>query len=228
LAVVAYEMLTGQLPFGGEMDIVLVRQHLEETPRPLRHANPHMPGSLEKIIGGALSKDPRQRPASARAFVEQIQTAGEDREAADGQERSRRGGLVRWGLLVPAVIVLMALLAGTLLFAVPILQTTPTPTPTCTLTPTITPSSTATTNPTFTPSSTPTETLVPTATPRPTSTPTPTRPPPPQAPTPTPSAEGTHLMPTGAGRPHVATLGRFTYPPQGATLHSLAQGDAYA
>jgi len=236
LGVVAYEMLTGQLPFGGEMDIVLVRQHLEEAPRPLRQANPRLSRDLEKIIGDALSKDPRQRPASARTFVERIRT-GEPEEkgaAANGQKRNLRGRLGRWSLLIPAgiAIVLIVMLLGTLLLvAWPVFKFKTTPTPTCTVT--ITPSPTAptatatsTSTPTATPSPTPTETLVPTATPRPTSTSTPIRPPPTWTPMPTPSVEA-HSTPAGAGHPAIAVLGCFTRLLKKAASHSPAQGDTY-
>ena len=235
LGVVAYEMLTGQLPFSGEMDIVLVRQHLEEAPRPLRQANPHVSQDLEKIISDALSKDPHQRPSSARAFVEQIRSGeiGEKRAAASGRKRNLRGGLGRWGLLIPAgiAIVLIALLLGALLVAWPIFKFKTTPTPTCT--PTITSSPTAptatatsTSTPTATPSPTPTETLVPTATPRPTSTPTPTRPPPTWTPMPTPSVEA-HSTPAGADHPAIVMLGCFTRLLNEAASRSSAQGDTY-
>jgi serine/threonine protein kinase len=225
LAVVAYEMLTGQLPFGGEMDIVLVRQHLDEAPRPLRQANPHLPRDLEKAVGEALSKDPRRRPAGARTFVEEIRTAGEPRPAPGRRERNARGGLGRWGLLIPAAAVPIVLLLGTLFVVWPMLKTTPTPPPT--FTPTITPSPTATATPTSTPSPIPTETLAPTATPRPTSTPRPTRPPPTWTPTPAPSAGGAQSISTGTNRPAIAMPGCFAHFSRGATPRSPVQGDAH-
>jgi len=213
LAVVAYEMLTGQLPFGGELDIVLVRQHLEAPPRPLRQANPHLPRELEKVIGNALSKDPRQRPASARAFVERVRTARS--RAVSG----RRKGLGR-GLLIPAIVVPLVLFLGIALIALPILKTTPTPTNT----PTATSLPTSTTRPTLTPSPAPTQTLAPTATPRPTSTPKP--PPPTQPPTSASSARGRYAA---IEHPATATLHRFTsaFPANETAPRSPAQGDTY-
>jgi serine/threonine-protein kinase len=200
LAIVAYEMLTGQLPFGGHMDIVLVRQHLEETPRPLRQVNAHLPRSVEKTIAAALSKDPRQRPASARALLEQFRAGI---ESARSKSRpplvsrlvNLRAGLGRWALLVPAAIVLIGLLLGGV-FILPAIFAKPTPTSTPTSTPSLPPTTTYPPTPTptgtATPTATPTETIAPTATPRPTSTPTPTYPPPTWTPTPLPEGAIPH------------------------------------
>lgn len=217
LAIVAYEMLTGRPPFGGERSIVLMRQHLEETPPPLRQANPRLPRALEKSIGDALSKDPRQRPASARALVEQIRTEKDER-AAGRRRWNLPHGFLRWVLLVLAAVVSIALLLAAIRIVLPVLQTTPTPT----CTPTFTPTPAATASPTSTPSPTPTETLVPTATPRPTSTPKPTRPP--STPTPASSTEGPH--PT-TNHPVMAVLDRFTRLPKKAVSRSPAQGDGH-
>ncbi|MBE9508605.1 MAG: serine/threonine protein kinase [Chloroflexi bacterium] len=226
LAVVAYEMLTGQLPFGGERDIVLVRQHLEEAPRPLRQASPHLPRDLEKIVGDALSKDPRQRPASARAFVEQIGT-GADKPAAGGRKKNLRDRLGPfgsaqgrpWGLLIAATIVLLTLLLSGMVIVRSLLVT---PTPTCT--PTVTPSPTATSTPIPTPSPTRTEAPVPTATSQPTSTPTPTRPSPTWTPTPTPSDSARPARPGATRPPHCSLL---TYLSQETAPRSPVQGDAH-
>jgi serine/threonine protein kinase len=215
LAIVAYEMLSGGPPFGGERDIVLMRQHLEETPPPLRQANPRLPRALEKTIGDALSKDPGQRPASARALVERIRTA-KDRQAAGRRRWSLPHRSFRWALLVLAAIVWIALLLVTIHIVLPVIQTTPTPTYASTGTPT----PTATASPTATLSPTPTETLVPTATRRPTSTPTPS----PPALTPVSSTEGTHLT---TNHPVMAVFDRFTRLPKKAVSRSPPQGDGH-
>lgn len=216
LAIVAYEMLTGQLPFSG-MDIVLVRQHLEEAPLPLRQANAHLSRDLEKIVGAALSKDPRQRPASAQTFVRQIRS-GKEHATARERRGNLRGRLGRWVVLVPAAIVSTVLLVGGMFIVRPHLVT-----PTLTPTPTVTSSPTATL--TSTPSRTPTATLVPTATPRPTSTPTPTRPP--ATWTPTPSGDEARTVQTGTAHPTIIRWSQRTYSSQEAASRSPAQGDAH-
>lgn len=69
LGVVVYEMLTKHLPFTGDSPMSVALQHIQQPPPPLRQWNPSIPPSLERIVLGALAKDPRQRPASARAFA---------------------------------------------------------------------------------------------------------------------------------------------------------------
>ncbi len=69
LGVVVYEMLTKHLPFTGDSPMAVAVQHIQQPPPPLRQWVPTLPPSLERIVLGALAKDPRQRPASARAFA---------------------------------------------------------------------------------------------------------------------------------------------------------------
>ena len=74
LGVVTYEMLTGRLPFSGDTPLAVAMQHVQSPPPPPRQFNPAIPPQLEAIILGAMSKDPNQRPQSARAFAEQLRT----------------------------------------------------------------------------------------------------------------------------------------------------------
>lgn len=231
LAVVAYEMLSGQVPFSGEMNIVLARQHLEEIPPPLRQANSRLPRDLERIIATALSKDPRKRPASASALVEGIHP-GEARAATGRQWRDLRGRLGLWGLLLLAAVILGVLMVAALVVTlVPILRPPATPTPTYTYAPAITLSPTASSTPVPSLTSAPTETVLPTATPRPTSTPTPTRPPPTRTAVPTPTlavtAESAQARHTRTFRPAIARWNCFVRLSQLTARYSPVQGDAY-
>jgi serine/threonine-protein kinase len=69
LGVVVYEMLARHLPFTGDSPMSVALQHIQQPPPPLRQWNPSVPPTLERIVMTALAKDPRQRPASARAFA---------------------------------------------------------------------------------------------------------------------------------------------------------------
>ncbi len=69
LGVVVYEMLTRHLPFAGDSPMTVALQHIQQPPPPLTQWNPTIPVSLERIVMSSLAKDPRQRPASARAFA---------------------------------------------------------------------------------------------------------------------------------------------------------------
>ena len=68
LAVVAYEMLTGQSPFPGKtITAVIYRVMHEEAPSP-RKLNASLPDRYDEIFARALSKDPTKRYASATDF----------------------------------------------------------------------------------------------------------------------------------------------------------------
>jgi serine/threonine-protein kinase len=69
LGVVLYEMLTGELPFKGDSPMSVAIQHIQNAPPSPRQRNPTIPRPLESILLHTLSKDPRERPASARQFA---------------------------------------------------------------------------------------------------------------------------------------------------------------
>jgi tetratricopeptide (TPR) repeat protein len=72
----AFEMLTGALPFEGGTAQVL-RAHLQQPPPSLGAARPELPGALVGLVGRLLAKDPAARPRSAaQALVELTSLAG--------------------------------------------------------------------------------------------------------------------------------------------------------
>ncbi len=64
LAVILYELLTGEVPFRGNIRMLL-HQVLEEEPRPPRRLNDKIPRDLETICLKALAKTPDRRFATA-------------------------------------------------------------------------------------------------------------------------------------------------------------------
>ena len=66
LGVVLYEAATGKLPFDGPDAVSVALKQVQETPAPPREVNPAIDANLEAIILKALSKDPRERFATAR------------------------------------------------------------------------------------------------------------------------------------------------------------------
>jgi serine/threonine-protein kinase len=64
LAVTAYEMLTGQLPFEAETPSEWAAAHREQVLVPVREQEPNVPSDLAEFIEAALTKDPVQRHAA--------------------------------------------------------------------------------------------------------------------------------------------------------------------
>ena len=57
LGVVMYEMLTGQLPFKGDIDQVIIYSILDKQPEKITSLNPEIPLELENIVSKALEKN---------------------------------------------------------------------------------------------------------------------------------------------------------------------------
>jgi serine/threonine protein kinase len=64
LGVILYELLTGELPFRGTIT-TLLRQVIEDEPRPPRRLNDRLPRDLETVCLKAMAKAPARRYASA-------------------------------------------------------------------------------------------------------------------------------------------------------------------
>jgi serine/threonine-protein kinase len=71
LGVVLYEALTGALPFRGDPTSIL-RQVLEEEPKPPRRLNPGIPRDLETVCLKAMAKHPADRYATAAALADDL------------------------------------------------------------------------------------------------------------------------------------------------------------
>ena len=72
LGVVAYELLTGQVPFGGDTPLAVYLQHVREDPPPPSQINPLVTPELEKTLLKALSKEPAKRYPNCRSFAQAL------------------------------------------------------------------------------------------------------------------------------------------------------------
>lgn len=61
LGVIAYELVTGQHPFGGESFSTLIYRVINESPRSMAEFRSDLPAGLEPIVMRALEKDPAKR-----------------------------------------------------------------------------------------------------------------------------------------------------------------------
>jgi Protein kinase domain len=64
LGILTFELLVGKLPFQSEELMVLLTQHLSETPPKLSDGNPALPKDLDEVVGRMLAKEPSDRYAT--------------------------------------------------------------------------------------------------------------------------------------------------------------------
>ena len=117
VGVMLYEMLTGKVPFTGPNAFVIMNDRLLNNPVPPREIDPEISPQLQEIIYRALERNPKNRYASAREFMWDLQHQDEV-GVADRPElhewKHRRSPLLRriffYAILVLIPIVIFALL----------------------------------------------------------------------------------------------------------------------
>ena len=108
LGVLAYEMVTGFVPFDSESEYELCRAQVEDTPRAPRTLAPDLSPELEAVILRALEKDPGERFPSVQAMREALQavvpTPGAAPEASDADSLATRLVTTPLRVALPAVL----------------------------------------------------------------------------------------------------------------------------
>ncbi len=105
--VMLYEMLTGQLPFRSDNPLSMMMKRVHEDAPGLRLARPDLPAWIAAIVARSMERDPASRYQAA---------------AEIGRDLGRRRATVGWRrltrprLLVPAAAILVAGLAGLLIW----------------------------------------------------------------------------------------------------------------
>ncbi|MFI5239925.1 MAG: protein kinase, partial [Gemmatimonadales bacterium] len=104
--IVAYELLSGRHPFAGKTSAQqLITAHLSEAALPLDDAPSPVPAALRALIMSCLAKNRAERPSSAHAIVEaldtlRIQTADAASSEPAARRRWRRAGMLAGSMLL--------------------------------------------------------------------------------------------------------------------------------
>ncbi len=72
LAIVLYEMLTGELPFTADTPVAVLLQHMQATPPSVLTKVPDLPIHFETILLKGLAKNPEERYATAGQLAEAV------------------------------------------------------------------------------------------------------------------------------------------------------------
>lgn len=88
LGIILYQMLAGAPPFSGQSAVTVALSHIRQRPPAIR-ARGDIPRPLLGLVKRLLSKDPRDRPQSAREVAAEL----EDIEARVAADDGRDGGL---------------------------------------------------------------------------------------------------------------------------------------
>jgi serine/threonine protein kinase len=91
LAVIGYEMLTGEKPYTGEHLTTVVFKIVAEEPVPPHRLNPSLSAAIENVLRKALAKKPDGRYRNCQEFIESLEKAC---STTKGWKPMPRGGLL--------------------------------------------------------------------------------------------------------------------------------------
>ena len=75
LGCVLYQMLAGEVPFNAQTPLAVLRQHIDDAPRPIRQRRNDVSPQLASVVERAMEKDPARRFANAVEMSAAIRTA---------------------------------------------------------------------------------------------------------------------------------------------------------
>ena len=75
LGVIAFELLTGRRPFGGDTATTEAYAHVTAPVPSARAVDPGLPPAVDRVLARALAKDPGERPSSCAELVDELREA---------------------------------------------------------------------------------------------------------------------------------------------------------
>jgi serine/threonine-protein kinase len=75
LACVAFQLLTGVLPYRGDQGLPVLLAHVSVPPPSLTAQRPDLPGAVDHVMARAMAKDPEDRYASCLGFADALREA---------------------------------------------------------------------------------------------------------------------------------------------------------
>jgi serine/threonine-protein kinase len=72
LGILAFELLTGSLPFDAASTVEMLRLHVEAEPPSASEVRPELPTAFDPVLRRALVKDPARRMSSAKVFCDAL------------------------------------------------------------------------------------------------------------------------------------------------------------
>jgi serine/threonine protein kinase len=84
LGVVAYQLLSGRLPYEASSLAELALKQQSQAPPPLDELNPSVPRELADAVARAIAIDPEDRPADALSFAEAVRRGARGAPLLDG------------------------------------------------------------------------------------------------------------------------------------------------
>ena len=114
LGVILYEMVTGAVPFKGDTALSVALKHKSKLPPDPKKMNPGISENLSRLILICMEKDRERRYQSAEGLLNDLRNI-EDGLPLGTKMRPRRetfvSTLIRKKLLIPALVVLLAIIA---------------------------------------------------------------------------------------------------------------------
>ena len=82
VGIMMFEMLTGEQPFKGEQPMQIAYQHANDSVPAPSTLNPRVPAEWDELVLWATARDPNDRPADARALLDQVTETGRSLQTA--------------------------------------------------------------------------------------------------------------------------------------------------